>query len=425
MSYKLLVIHIKELYTLRGPNRLRMGDEMNHVEMLEHGYLYVEDGVIVAIGTGDAYLEYMKPDVNVIDATGKIVIPGLIDSHTHLVHGGSREHEYAMKLAGVSYLDILKQGGGILSTVSATKSSTFEQLYQKAKKSLDLMLSYGVTTIEAKSGYGLELETEMKQLEVAKELNKHHPVDIVNTFMGAHAIPIKYKNNKEDYIKELFHMMEVVKTRNLATFCDVFCEDGVFSIEDTSRILTHAKQLGFLLKMHADEIVPLGGASLAAKLGCISADHLMASTVEDMKLLAKHRVVANLLPATSFYLNKDYAKARTMLDHGCGLAVSTDYNPGSTPSENLQLAMQIASLKMKLTPNEVLCAATMNAACSINMQHRVGSLEVGKDADFVILDCPNLVYMIYHYGINHVKDVYKKGMMVVSKQQVVYEETKK
>jgi imidazolonepropionase len=421
MKQNHIIYHINELVTMRGPNRLRKGSEMNDVEIIRNGYLYIEDGLIKEIGEGDTFVASISNEVMMVDATGYTVVPGFIDSHTHLVHGGSRENEYAMKLVGVSYLDILKQGGGILSSVKATQLATKDQLYQKAKKSLNTMLLYGTTTVEAKSGYGLELVTEMKQLEVAHMLDANHPVDIIHTFMGAHAIPLKYKDNKKGYIKEIFYMLEVIKEKKLAKYCDVFCEEGVFSIDESKEILTYAKQLGFGIKIHADEITPLGGAALAAELGCVSADHLMATTVDDMKLLSKHNVVANLLPATSFYLDKDFAKARFMITNGCGIAISTDYNPGSTPCENIQLAMQIASIKMKLTPKEVLTSVTINAACSIEEQSRIGSFEIGKDADLLILDCPNLDYFIYHYGINHVKDVYKKGKLVVHNKQIVNE----
>jgi imidazolonepropionase len=248
-------------------------------------------------------------------------------------------------------------------------------------------------------------------------------MDIVSTFMGAHAIPSEYKENKEGYLVLLKKMLQEVKNADLAHYCDVFCEEGVFSIEDSRQLLVEAKHLGYKLKIHADEIVPLGGASLAAELGCVSADHLMASTEEDMDRLAKHHIVANLLPSTSFYLGKEFAKARTMIEHHCGLAISTDYNPGSSPSENIQLAMQIASLKMKLTPKEVLTAVTINAACGIEQQHRIGSIEVGKQADFILFNVPNLEYLFYHFGINHVKDVYKNGICVVKDQHLIYKET--
>lgn len=408
----MLVVHsIDQLITVRGRNALRQGREMSDVEIIENGFLVVENGKFVAIGAGDGYLEYQKK-ATMVNAKGRIVTPGLIDSHTHLVHAGSRENEFQKKLNGVSYLEILASGGGILDTVEKTRNASFEELYQKAKKSLDMMLSYGVTTVEAKSGYGLDLENELKQLAVVKELNHNHPIKLVSTFMGAHAIPKEYQGRKEEFIGLLKQIINEVHKRHLAEYCDVFCEEGVFSLAETEEILRYAALLGFKLKMHADEIVPLGGASLAAKLGCTSAEHLMATTVNDMRLLAEKRVVANILPLTSFYLDKGFANVRLMIDNNCGVAIATDYNPGSSPSENLQLAMQIASIKTKMTPKEVVTAVTINGAASLDRAKKTGSIEVGKDADFVIFDCPNLDYLIYHFGVNHVQEVYINGKKV-------------
>ena len=420
MKADLIIHHISTLITLAGENRLRCGEEMSDVSKIEQGFIAIKDGKFIAIGQGEDYKNYISEKTVLKSGKGFVVTPGFIDSHTHLVHGGSREHELEMKLKGIPYLDILKQGGGILSTVKATQLATHEELYEKAKKSLDLMLLHGVTSIEAKSGYGLNLETEMKQLEVAKQLNEDHPVDIKSTFLGAHAIPIEYKECKEDYIKKVIEMLPIIKEHELASYCDVFCEEGVFSIEESRFILTEAKKLGFGLKIHADEIVPLGGATLACVLNCVSADHLMASTIEDFKNLAKTKIVANLLPATSFNLNKDYAKARLMIENNCGIALSSDYNPGSCPSENLQFVMQLGCIKLRMLPSEVLTAVTINAACCIEEQERIGSIEVGKDADFVLLDIPNLDYLVYHFGINHVNDVYKKGKCVVQNKKIVY-----
>jgi len=414
-----IVIHsISELVTVRGNNTLRQGEEMNQVEIIKDGYILIDNGKFEEIGQGKGYIKY-RDNVKMINAKGCTITPGLIDSHTHLVHASSREHEFEMKLNGISYLDILKGGGGILSTVNKTKQASFDELFNKAKNSLNKMMQYGTTSVEAKSGYGLELKTELNQLKVAKKLNEIHPVTLVNTFLGAHAIPLEYKNKTGEYIALVKEMLEVVRKEDLADFCDVFCEKGVFSIKESEEILQYAASLGYKLKIHADEIVPLGGASLAARLNCISADHLLASKVRDMKNLAAKKIVASILPLTSFYLNKPYAKARTMIKHNCGLSISTDYNPGSSPCENIQLAMQVASIKAKMTPKEVITAVTINAAVSLGLENTKGSIEVGKDADFVIFDALNLDYILYHFGINHVKDVYIKGEIVVRNQQVI------
>lgn len=420
MSVDLIIHSISKLVTVKGSNSLRCGSEMSNVEIIENGFLVIKDGIFIEIGSGSYPQAYVDNNTQIIDATGYMVTPGLIDSHTHLVHGGSRENEFEKKLKGATYMEILNQGGGILSTVESTKNTSSKDLYKKAKKSLDIMLCYGVTTIEAKSGYGLDLDTELKQLQVANDLNKNHPIDIKNTFLGAHAIPTEYKNNKVDYIRRVIDMLPVVKEKKLAEYCDVFCEEGVYSIEESNEILSKAKELGFKLKIHADEIVPLGGAKLASELECVSADHLMAAKEEDLELLANKKIVANILPATSFNLNKEYANARKMIDLKCGLAISTDYNPGSCPTENIQLAMQLAALKLRMLPKEIITAVTINAACSVNLEQRKGSIEVGKDADFVIFDVPNLEYLFYHFGINHVKDVYKDGKQVVSNQKICY-----
>ncbi|QVK17287.1 imidazolonepropionase [Mycoplasmatota bacterium] len=420
MKSDLIIHHISNLITMEGSNGIRCGNKMKEVETIKNAYVVVKDGVIVKVSSGDSYQDYISENTKLVNAKGYLMTPGLIDSHTHLVHGGSRENELNMKLQGKTYLDILEAGGGILSTVKHTKEASFEDLYNKAKKSLDSMLCYGVTSIEAKSGYGLNLEIEMKQLEVAKRLNEDHPIDIKNTFLGAHAVPLAFKNNKVSYIEKVIEMLPVIKEKNLADYCDVFCEEGVFSLEESRTILQKAKETGYKLKIHADEIIPLGGATLACELGCVSADHLMASTKKDYENLAKSRVIANLLPATSFNLNKDYAKAREMIDTGCGVALSSDYNPGSCPSENLQFVMQLGCIKMKMLPQEVLTAVTINGACSINEEKYKGSIEVGKAADFVLFDVPNLEYLIYHFGINHVKDVYKDGKLVVNNQKVCY-----
>ena len=422
MKADLILKNIGKLVTMQGSSSFRVKEEMNKINIIENAYIAVKNGKILAIGVGDEFGNLCEDDTKIHDAEGLLVTPGLIDSHTHLIHGGSRENEFSMKLNGVPYIEILNNGGGILSTVKATKEASEEALYKKAKKSLDRMLEFGVTTVEEKSGYGLELNTEIKQLEVARVLDKNHPVDLVHTFLGAHAVPEEYKENHKAYIDILVDvMMPKIKDMGLAEFCDVFCEEGVFTIEESEYILQKAKEMGYKLKIHADEIESLGGAELAAKLGCVSADHLMAASDEGIKMMAENNVVANILPATSFNLNKNYADCRKMIDMGAIVSLSSDYNPGSCPSENLQLVMQLGCLHLKMTPNEVLTAVTINAAYAIDRADKIGSIEVGKNADFVVFDARNVEYLMYHFGINHTKKVYKNGNLVVDNKVVVYD----
>lgn len=425
MKATLVIRNIDNLITMKGENAPRKGKEQGEIGLINNGTVAIKDDKIIYVGSGELPANIgIDENTMVIDGKGKTVTPGLVDAHTHLVHGGSREHELSMKLKGMAYLDILAAGGGIHSTMEATKNSSFDELYNKAKKSLDTMLSYGVTTVEAKSGYGIEdFDTEIKQLEVAKKLNEDHPVDIVSTFMGAHAIPMKYKENPDEFVDIIINeMLPEIKKRDLAKFCDVFCEEGVFTIDQTRRILLEAKnKYGLIPKVHADEIVSLGGAELAAEIGCITADHLIAASDGGIKAMAEKGVVANVLPATSFNLQVEhFARAKKMIEENVPVAISTDYNPGSSPSENLQLAMYFASLVMKLTPEEVITGVTINGAAALGLESEIGSLMEGKLADLVIFDAPNLDYIIYHFGINHTEKVIKRGNLVYDKNNCIY-----
>ena len=345
----------------------------------------------------------------------------MVDCHTHLVYGGSREHEFAKKLAGVSYLDILAQGGGILSTVRATREASFDNLYKKSKRLLDYMLRHGVTTVEAKSGYGLDWETEKRQLDVVQALNKDHEIDLVSTFMAAHAVPSEYKGRSQEYLDLIIEeMLPKVKEENLAEFCDIFCEKGVFTPEESRYLLSKAKDLGFKLRIHADEIVSLGGVDVAAELGATSAEHLMVATDEGIQKMAQSQVIGNLLPATTFSLMEDtYAPARKMIESGMAITLATDSNPGSCPTANLQFVMQLGCFMMRLTPVEVFNAVTINAAYSVDRAKEVGSLDPGKRADIAIFDAPNLDYPLYFFATNLVHQVYKNGSLVVDKGDLV------
>lgn len=421
MKATLVIKNIDNLITLKGENKPRSKEELKDIGVIKNGIIALDNDTILYVGEGELPSNINIDETTIVlDGTGKTVTPGLVDSHTHLVHGGSRENELAMKLKGVPYLDILASGGGIHSTVKATRKASFEELYNQAKKSLNTMLSFGVTTVEAKSGYGIEdFETEIKQLEVAKKLNEDHPVDIISTFMGAHAIPSSYKENSDEFVDIIINdMIPKIAEMDLARFCDVFCEEGVFTIDQSRKILLAAREYGMELKLHADEIKPLGGAELAAEIGCISADHLIAASDNGIKEMARKGVIANLLPGTSFNLQTgNFAPARKMIEEGVPVSLSTDYNPGSCPTENIQLIMSFGALIMKLTPEEIITAVTINGAASLGLEEKIGSLDLGKQGDLVIFDSPNLEYILYHFGINHVEKVIKKGEIVYSKEK--------
>ncbi|MGL5190366.1 MAG: imidazolonepropionase [Cetobacterium sp.] len=411
MASDLLVYNIGVLITSKEIDIINK-TSMENIEVLNNAYVAIKNGHIFSLGEGDYDSSLIESNTILIDAEKNVVIPGLIDSHTHLVHGGSRENEMFLKAKGATYMEILNAGGGILSTVKATKEATKEELVEKAKISLKKMLAFGVTTIESKSGYGLDLETEIKQLEVNQILDKEQPIDIVSTFMGAHAIPKEYKGKEEAFIKNVIQMLPEIKAKNLAEFCDIFCEHGIFSVDQSREVLKAAKKLGFKLKIHADEIESIGGAELAGELETTSSEHLMAVSDEGIIALKNSGVIANILPGTSFYLKKEYAPVRKMIDHGVQIALSTDYNPGSCPTENLQLIMQIAALYLNMSPIEIIKAVTINGAKSLNKEKQIGSIEIGKKADLVMFNSKSLEYILYHFGINHTKMVIKNGEIV-------------
>lgn len=418
MQATLVIKNIGTLVTLKGENAPRKGKLQGEIGEIENGVIAIRDDRIIHVGSGELPDVIDVTGAQIIDAGGKVVTPGLIDCHTHLVHGGSRENELAMKLDGKGYLEILASGGGIHSTARATEKASFQELYEKAYKSLDIMKSFGITTVEGKSGYGIgSFQTEIKQMEVAKKLNEDHPLRVISTFMGAHAIPMEYKDDSDKFVDIMLNeMLPKVVEMDLAKFCDVFCEEGVFSIDQSRRILLKAKELGLVPKIHADEIVSLGGAELSAEVGAISAEHLVGASEQGIKDMAKAGVVAVLLPGTSFNLGKkEPAKARLMIEEGVPVALSTDYNPGSCPTENLQLIMTLASLHLRMKPSEVITAVTMNAAAALGIEEEVGSIQVGKKADIAIFDIPNIDYMIYHFGINHNYITIKDGKIIYKK----------
>lgn len=394
------------------------GDEMQDLGIIEKGFIAIEKDKIAQIGEGTGY-EFTHNNTIIIDAEGKTVMPGLVDPHTHLAHYGSRENELEMKLKGATYLEILGAGGGILSTVRATRAASREELAKKIIGSLDIMLKWGTTTVEAKSGYGLNFEDEVKSLEVLRDIK--HPIDIVRTYMGAHAVPTEFKENREEYIKLMIDkVIPYVADNKLAEFIDCFCETGVFSVEESARILLAGRKHGLAIKIHVDEIDPIGGSQLAGKLHAISAEHLIVATDDGIKALKDGGVIPVLLPGTAFYLRVGkYARGRKMIEEGLPVALATDYNPGSCPTESLQSVMVFASMGMGLTPQEVINGMTINSAHAINRGDKVGSLEKGKMADILIMDAPNENYIIYHFGINHVNTVIKNGKIVVKEGKII------
>ncbi|WP_019132323.1 imidazolonepropionase [Peptoniphilus obesi] len=418
MTADKILYNFSEIFSPNDKGRALRGKEMNEANLLKNGYIAIADGKILKVGEGEVPEELKSDKTELIDMKGKVAVPGLIDAHTHLVYGGSREHEFSKKLNGVSYLDILAQGGGILSTQKATRSASFEELYNKTEELLDHMMIHGVTTVEAKSGYGLTWDVEKRQMEVVKKLNEDLPIDLVSTFMAAHAIPEEYKEDPDKFIDIVIDMLPKVVEEDLAEFCDVFCEKGVFNAEQSKRLLKAAQEHGLRTRIHADEIESIGGSSVAAELHTTSAEHLMMITDEDIKKLSESGVIGNLLPGTTFSLMEDtYAPARKMLDNDMSITLTTDSNPGSCPTANLQFIMQLGCFMMKLTPVEVYNAVTINAAYSVNRGDSIGSFKEGKKADITVFDAPNLDYTIYFFATNLCSDVFKDGKHVIKDRQ--------
>lgn len=403
----LIIQNIKALVLPQSTDHPLKGKALDELTVIENGTVVVKDGKIVY--SGEYTEDYVAKEM--IDATDRVVSPALVDAHTHLVHGGSREHEMTLKRQGVSYLEILEQGGGILSTVESTRNTTEDELFEKAEHDLLTMIHHGVLAVESKSGYGLDKENELKQLRVSRRLQEKYNLEMRHTFLGPHAVPKEAESN-EQFLQDMIDLLPEVKT--LADFADIFCETGVFTIEESKRYMQAAKAEGLKVKIHADEIDPLGGLGLAIDEEAISADHLVASSEEDKKKLKASDTVAVLLPGTTFYLGKEsYADARGMIDNGGAIAIATDFNPGSCVTNNLQMVMAIAALKLKLSPNEIWNAVTVNAAKAIDVD--AGTINAGDKANIVIWHAPNHEYIPYHYGINHVEKVIKDGQLYVNR----------
>ncbi len=418
MKPDIVLSHIGQLATLAGHcDTPKIGDNLQELSIIEDGAVAIKDGRIVSVGPTNEVMSGLseEPLLPPIEFPNMLAVPGFVDSHTHLVFGGSREDDFAMKLAGKRYIEILEAGGGILNTLGATRAATQDELGSNAFSYAEGMLSSGTTTIEAKSGYGLDVENEVKILRAVEVLRDKLPSEFVSTFMGAHAIPPEYKDGVDRYVNLVIdEMIPVVAEHGLAEFCDVFCEEGVFGIEHSREILTAAKDKGMKLKVHADEIVQLGGAGLAAELGAISADHLLMSSDDDLEAMGKAGTIATLLPGTAFSLDTEYADARKMIEMGLPVALATDFNPNCA-NESMFFTIALACYKMKMHPREAISAATINGAHALGRGDVLGSIEPGKRADILILDCPNPEYLSWRFGVNLVHTVVVNGQVLHTK----------
>lgn len=404
-----------KIYTPVDLGRPRVGKAQSELAHFPKGALLVEDGFIIAIGNEQEVLNAAKTagDLLEVGCEGRCMVPGFVDPHTHICFAATREAEFSLRLEGTPYLEILRQGGGILSSVRAVATASDDELYANTLSHVQTALSLGTTSMEIKSGYGLDTENELKMLRVIGRVAADSPLDIVATFLGAHAIPEQYKTNPDDFITMIIkEMLPQVKKQGIARFCDVFCETGVFTIDQGRRLLTAAQAMGLGVKIHADEVNDLGGAALAAELGACSADHLLAASEKNIKKMSESGVIATLLPATAYSLRKNYARARLMIENNVAVALATDCNPGSSFTESMQFVIGLAVLNMRMTPAEALTGATLNSAYALKMADRVGSLDKGKQADFLLLEGESPAILAYHAGVSSVASVYKKGLKI-------------
>lgn len=413
---KKFICHAAELVTCKGTGA-KHGKEMSDIGLIPDGAVIIHDDRIVKVGT-TAELEKTidLPEYTVIDASGKTVMPGFVDSHTHFIFGGYRADEFSWRLRGDSYMSIMERGGGINATVSKTREAALEELKEAGRDRLKRMLEFGVTTVEGKSGYGLDKDTEIKQLRAMKQLNEEQPVDIVTTFLGPHSVLPEFKGKEREFLtKMLTEVMPQVKEEGLAEFADIFCEKNVFSVEDSRYYLTEAKKMGFKLKIHADEMVQLGGAELAAQVGAVSADHLLQASDQGIADMAKAGVISTALPATAFCLKEDFARVRKMIDEGAAVAIASDLNPGSCFTNSIPLLIALSCIYMNLSIEEVITALTINGAAAVDRADEIGSIEEGKKADILFLKYPSIHFLPYHTAINLVETVMKNGEIVLTR----------
>jgi imidazolonepropionase len=415
MIADILVKNASELVTARGAGgNPKTKQDMEDLGIIRNGALAIEGREIVAVGETDEILATVRRARTVIDATGKVVLPGFVDCHTHLVFGGSREDEFIQKIEGRSYLEIMQRNGGIFSTVEKTRQelTSPRTLMNRAQAFLGKMLAFGTTTAEIKTGYGLSTESELGLLKLIAGLQESQPVDIVPTFLGAHAFPKEYENRKTDYIQLVLGMLERVEAEGLAEYCDVFVEVGAFSPSEARTILEEAKKQGLKLKLHAGQFNNIGGAELGAELGATSIDHLDYISERGMEVMVEKKTVGVLLPGVPFHLmTNTYAPARKLIQAGVPIALATDFNPGSCPTLSMQMIIALACRQLKMTPAEAINAATINAAYALGRGDKIGSIEVGKNADIIVLDIPRHQQLPYWFGINLVTKVIKNGVI--------------
>ncbi len=411
----LLIKNIGQLVTMDGPAP-RLRADMNDLGLIENGGLAAAGEEILAVGTSEEVQGKvpLAQGCTVIDAAGSVVTPGLIDPHTHPVFAKTREREFEMRAQGKSYMEIAQSGGGIRSSVRDLRAADQDQLKKRTKGCLDRMLANGITTIEAKSGYGLSTEAEIKSLKVIRDMNLEHPIELIPTFLGAHEIPDEYRDNRSEYVRIVIEeMIPRVVEENLAEYCDIFCEEGVFDLDESKKIMQAALDAGLRLRFHADELGSSGGAELAASMHAVTADHIVYVSKAGIKALAKSGTVAVLLPGTTFSLGgKEYAPARDLIEAGVTVALSTDCNPGSSYTESLGIVISLAVLHLKMTVAEAISAVTVNAACAVERADTIGRLSPGLQADAVVWDMQDYRELPYHYGVNLVTGVIKKGKVV-------------
>lgn len=410
----LFLRNISQLVTVpsRG-RRAKTGADMGDLGLLKDAGVLCRDGKIAWVGTMAEWEGRSAGDLNEFDASGMVALPGFVDAHTHMMFAGSRELEFAMRAQGATYQEIAERGGGILSTIAHVRKADKKSLKRQTARYLMDMMRHGTTTVEIKSGYGLEMESEIRMLEAINELRVEEIMGVVPTFLGAHALPPEYRGRGSDYVDLVVdRMIPYVGKKGLAVFCDVFCEKGYFGLEEAARILEAGARWGMKPKVHADELTPLGGAQLAARVGAVSADHLEHVTPEGVAALGGAGVVAGLLPGVSFFLRHGYAPARALIDGGVAVAIASDFNPGSCMSYSMPLMMTIACTQMGMTPEEAITAATLNGAAALGLSSTIGSIEVGKNADIVLAAVPDYRFLAYHFGTNHVRVTIKNGTIL-------------